>query len=116
LTLIVALSYSSRDEILRAVRSLAEDSRKGITDPGQIDETLFESRLDTAGIPDPDLVIRTSGEFRISNYLLWQSAYAEFFFAKELWPDFHRQEYYRALLDYTKRERRFGKTSEQVTP
>lgn len=115
MTLVVALSYSSRDEILRAVRAIARDSRDTKTDPEQIDEALFESRLDTAGIPDPDLVIRTSGEFRISNYLLWQSAYAEFYFAKELWPDFHRQEYYHALLDYTKRERRFGKTSEQVS-
>lgn len=115
MTLIVALSYSSRDEILRAIRAIARDSRDAKADPEQIDEAFFESRLDTAGIPDPDLVIRTSGEFRISNYLLWQSAYAEFYFAKEFWPDFHRQEYYRALLDYTKRERRFGKTSEQVT-
>lgn len=115
MTLIVALSYSSRDEILRAIRTIARDSRDAKADPEQIDEAFFESRLDTAGIPDPDLVIRTSGEFRISNYLLWQSAYAEFYFAKEFWPDFHRQEYYRALLDYTKRERRFGKTSEQVT-
>ncbi len=114
MTLIVALSYSSRDEILRAVRSIAKDSRDAKLDPLQIDEAFFEARLDTAGIPDPDLVIRTSNEYRISNYLLWQSAYAEFYFAPELWPDFKRQEYYRALLEYTKRERRFGKTSEQL--
>lgn len=115
LTLVVALSYGSRDEILRAARSLAVDAAAGKVNAAEIDKALFESRLDTVGIPDPDLIIRTSGEHRISNYLLWQSAYAEFFFAPELWPDFHRQEYYRALMDYTKRERRFGKTSEQVT-
>jgi undecaprenyl diphosphate synthase len=115
LTLIVALSYGSRDEILRAVHSLAKDVKSGSLDPDDINETLFEARLDTVGIPDPDLIIRTSGEYRISNYLLWQSAYAEYFFAEELWPDFHKQEYYKALLSYTQRERRFGKTSEQVS-
>ncbi len=115
MTLIVALSYGSRDEILRAVHTLAEDVKSGELEPNDINETLFESRLDTADIPDPDLMIRTSGEYRISNYLLWQSAYAEFYFAEELWPDFHRQEYYKALLSYTQRERRFGKTSEQVS-
>ena len=115
LTLVVALSYGSRDEILRAVHSIAEDVKDGKIDLGDINETLFGNRLDTAEIPDPDLMIRTSGEYRISNYLLWQSAYAEFYFAEELWPDFHRQEYYKALLSYTQRERRFGKTSEQVS-
>jgi undecaprenyl diphosphate synthase len=115
LTLVVALSYGSRDEILRAVRGLANEAKDGKLDPVDIDEALLGSRLDTADIPDPDLVIRTSGEYRISNYLLWQSAYAEFYFAKELWPDFHRQNYYKALMSYTKRERRFGKTSEQVS-
>ena len=115
LTLVVALSYGSRDEILRAVHSLAEDVKSGELEPSDINETLLGSRLDTADIPDPDLIIRTSGEYRISNYLLWQSAYAEFYFADELWPDFHRQEYYKALLSYTQRERRFGKTSEQVS-
>ena len=115
LTLVVALSYGSRDEILRAVRTLANDAKDGKLDPNDIDEALFGSRLDTADIPDPDLVIRPSGEYRISNYLLWQSAYAEFYFDNVLWPDFHTQEYYKALLSYTKRERRFGKTSEQVS-
>lgn len=115
LTLVVALSYGSRDEILRAVKTIANDVKDGKLDPNDIDETLFGSRLDTADIPDPDLVIRPSGEFRISNYLLWQSAYAEFYFDDVLWPDFHTQEYYKALLSYTKRERRFGKTSEQVS-
>ncbi len=114
MTLVIALSYGSRNEILRAVRSLATDVQSGKLSPDKINETLFESRLDTHDIPDPDLIIRTSGEYRISNYLLWQSAYAEYFFAQELWPDFHRQEYYKALLSYTQRERRFGKTSEQV--
>ena len=115
LTLVVALSYGSRDEILRAVHILAEDVKSGELESSDINETLFGSRLDTADIPDPDLMIRTSGEYRISNYLLWQAAYAEFYFAEELWPDFHRQEYYKALLSYTQRERRFGKTSEQVS-
>ena len=115
LTLVVALSYGSRDEILRAVHSLTEDVKSGKLEPSDINETLLGSRLDTADIPDPDLIIRTSGEYRISNYLLWQSAYAEFYFAQELWPDFHRQEYYKALLSYMQRERRFGKTSEQVS-
>ncbi|MBW6458068.1 MAG: isoprenyl transferase [FCB group bacterium] len=115
LTLVVALSYGSRDEILRATRSLAEDVRDGKFAPDEINEALFESRLDTRGIPDPDLIIRTSGEYRISNYLLWQSAYAEYYFAPELWPDFHRPKYYQAIMTYTQRERRFGKTSEQVT-
>ena len=115
LTLVVALSYGSRDEILRAVHSLAEDVKRGELEPSDINETLLGSRLDTVDIPDPDLIIRTSGEYRISNYLLWQSAYAEFYFAQELWPDFHRQEYYKALLSYMQRERRFGKTSEQVS-
>ena len=115
LTLVVALSYGSRNEILRAVHSLAEDVKRGELEPSDINETLLGSRLDTADIPDPDLIIRTSGEYRISNYLLWQSAYAEFYFAQELWPDFHRQEYYKALLSYMQRERRFGKTSEQVS-
>lgn len=115
LTLVVALSYGGQDEILRAVRSLVSDAEEGKIRAGEIDKALFESRLDTVGIPDPDLIIRTSGEHRFSNYLLWQSAYAEFYIAPELWPDFHRQEYYKALMDYTKRERRFGKTSEQLT-
>ena len=115
LTLVVALSYGSRDEILRATKSIALDLRDGKIAPDDIDETLFGSRLDTADIPDPDLIIRTSGEYRISNYLLWQAAYAEFYFAEELWPDFHGREYYKALQDYMMRERRFGKTSEQVS-
>ena len=115
LTLVVALSYGSRDEILRAVNTLAAEVKNGNLEPGDIDESTLGSRLDTADIPDPDLIIRTSGEYRISNYLLWQAAYAEFYFAEELWPDFHRQNYYKALMSYTKRERRFGKTSEQVS-
>ncbi|MDZ7820800.1 MAG: undecaprenyl diphosphate synthase family protein [Candidatus Marinimicrobia bacterium] len=101
--------------MLRAARKLAEAALRGDLKPQEIDKTLFESHLDTRDIPDPDLIIRTSGEYRISNYLLWQSAYAEYYFATEYWPDFHRQEYYRALKTYMQRERRFGKTSEQVT-
>lgn len=115
LTLVVAISYGSRDEILRAVKELTEEALRGDLKPEDIDKALFESHLDTCDIPDPDLIIRTSGEYRISNYLLWQSAYAEYYFTEEFWPDFHRQEYYRAIKTYMQRERRFGKISEQVT-
>ncbi|MCW8838077.1 MAG: polyprenyl diphosphate synthase, partial [Thiovulaceae bacterium] len=108
LTLIVALSYGSRDEMLRAVHSLAKDVKSGALDPNDINETLFESRLDTVGIPDPDLIIRTSGEYRISNYLLWQSAYAEFFFRNTLWPDFSAKELEKIIKEFKKIERRFG--------
>lgn len=115
LTFVVALSYGGRDEIMRAVRSIAEDVKQGKVEPETIDSKLLESRLDTSDIPDPDLVIRTSGEFRTSNYLLWQSAYAEYYIAEDYWPDFHKDKYYEAIRDYTQRERRYGKTSEQVT-
>jgi len=114
LTLIVALSYSSRWEILEAARKLAEDVTKGILVPSQIDESAFEKYLTTAGIPDPELMIRTSGELRISNFLLWQLAYTELYFSELLWPDFGKEDFYKAIIDYQKRERRFGKTSEQV--
>lgn len=114
LVLTLALSYSSRREIVHAARSLAVKVQNGDLKPEDIDETMFEDNLYTSGLPNPELLIRTSGEYRISNYLLWQIAYAELYFTAKLWPDFRREDLYEAILDYQKRERRFGKTSEQV--
>lgn len=103
-----AISYSGRDEIVRAIKRIIE---QGI--PNQkIDESLVTSFMDTAGVPDPDLIIRTSGEQRLSNFLIWQAAYAEFYFTPTLWPDFTEEEFTEAILDYQKRQRRFGKVSE----
>jgi len=104
LLLVSALSYGGRDEIVHAVRSILRD---GIA-PEDVDERLVSRYLYTAGIPDPDLIIRTSGEMRLSNFLLWQSAYSEFYFTETLWPDFDRDEFMHALEEYEKRERRFG--------
>ena len=114
LNLIVALSYSSRWEIKEAAKKIAEDVKKGILELNSIDESLFEKYLSTKGIPDPDLMIRTSGEMRISNFLLWQMAYTELYISEILWPDFGKEDLYKAIIDYQGRERRFGKTSEQV--
>jgi undecaprenyl diphosphate synthase len=114
LNLIIAMSYSSRWEITRAARKISSDAKNGIIDPDSINEDDFEKYLTTYGIPDPELVIRTSGELRISNFLLWQVAYAEFYFTDILWPDFGKDDFYNAIIDFQKRERRFGKTSEQV--
>ncbi len=114
LTLVVALSYSSRWEILEAARKLAKEVSNGTLSPENINDEKFEKYLTTYGIPDPELMIRTSGELRISNFLLWQLAYAELYFTEILWPDFGRDEFYKAIIDYQKRERRFGKTSEQI--
>jgi undecaprenyl diphosphate synthase len=114
LNLILALSYSSRWEILNAVKKLADDIKHAKIEPTQITNELFEQYLNTAGIPDPELLIRTSGEYRISNYLLWQIAYSELYFTPTLWPDFRREHLYEALADFQCRERRFGKISEQV--
>jgi undecaprenyl diphosphate synthase len=114
LTLIIALSYSSRWEILNAARKLASDVKNDLIEPEAIMEDDFEKYLTTFGIPDPELLIRTSGELRISNFLLWQLAYTELYFTELLWPDFSKDEFYKALIDFQKRERRFGKTSEQV--
>ena len=114
LTLIIALSYSSRWEILNATRKLAADVKNGHIEPEAIVEDDFEKYLTTYGIPDPELLIRTSGELRISNFLLWQLAYTELYFTELLWPDFSKDEFYKAIIDFQKRERRFGKTSEQV--
>ncbi len=115
LNLIVALSYSSRWEIIEAVKKIARDVKKGIIDNEQITNNVFESYLNTAEIPDPELLIRTSGEYRVSNYLLWQIAYTELYFTPTLWPDFRREHFYKAIADYQCRERRFGKISEQIT-
>lgn len=114
MTLILALSYSSKWEIVRAVKQIAEDVKDGKLQISDINEELFSSKLCTAGIPDPELMIRTSGEHRISNFLLWQLSYAEFYFTEKLWPDFRKNDLYEAIYDYQNRERRFGKTSEQV--
>ena len=104
----VALNYGSRDEILRAVQRIAEDVKMGKLESSQITEEKFSSFLDTKGIPDPDLLIRTSGEERLSNFLLWQLAYTEFYFTDVLWPDFNKAELEKAIAYYNKRDRRFG--------
>ena len=114
LVLTLALSYSSRGEIVQAAKKLAAKVQSGELQPADIDEKMFEDNLYTGGMPNPELLIRTSGEYRISNYLLWQIAYAELYFTAKLWPDFRREDLYEAILDYQKRERRFGMTSEQV--
>lgn len=114
MTLILALNYGSHDEILQAVRKIADDVRQGIIEPPAITEERFADYLHTKGIPDPDLLIRTSGEYRLSNFLLWQSAYAEFYFTETLWPDFREENLVEAILEYQKRERRFGLTSDQL--
>lgn len=104
----VALNYGGRDEIMRSIKKMMSDCIDGKINRGQIDEKLFETYLDTKEIPDPDLLIRTSGEQRISNFMLWQLAYSEFYFTDVLWPDFTKEELYQAILWYNKRERRFG--------
>lgn len=114
LVLTLALSYSSRREIVQAARALAVKVEKGELKAADVDEEMFAKHLHTADMPDPELLIRTSGEYRISNYLLWQIAYAELYFTDKLWPDFRREDLYEAILDYQKRERRFGLTSEQI--
>ena len=115
LNLVVALSYSSRWEITEAARRISSDVKNGILLPEKITEDDFEKYLTTSGIPDPELMIRTSGELRISNFLLWQLAYSELYFTEKLWPDFGKDDFYTAIIDFQKRERRFGKTSEQVS-
>ncbi len=115
MTLVLALNYSGKWEILKAAKKLAVKAKEGILVPDQIDETIFSNELSTVGIPDPELLIRTSGETRLSNFLLWQLAYSEFYFTEEFWPDFKKESLYTAILDYQKRERRFGKTSEQIS-
>ena len=114
LTLCMCLSYSSRWELTETVRKLAQQCESGQLSAEKINEGIVTSALNTAGIPDPDLLIRTGGERRISNFLLWQIAYSELYFTPTLWPDFDKEAYVEALLDYQRRERRYGMTSEQV--
>ena len=104
----IAINYGGRDEIERAVKKLADDARKGVLPEGRVTGEIFERYLDTAGIPDPDLMIRTSGEQRISNFLLWQMAYTEYYFTDVAWPDFHKEELLEAIREYDRRNRRFG--------
>ena len=113
LVLTLALSYGARDEILRATRQLAAEVEQGKLATAEIDERRFSEALDTAGLPDPDLLIRTSGEMRISNFLLWQLAYAELYFTDVLWPDFTADQLHLALKDFAARQRRFGLTAQQ---
>ena len=115
LTLVLALSYSSKWEIINAIKQIAVDVKNGEIDSEEISEKNIEHYLCTKNIPDPELMIRTSGEHRISNFLLWQLAYAEFYFTETLWPDFRKEDLFTAILNYQNRERRFGKTSEQLT-
>ncbi|MDO4519003.1 MAG: isoprenyl transferase [Eubacteriales bacterium] len=110
----IALNYGSRDEIKRAVRKLAKDVENGELKPEEIEESTIESYLDTAGIPDPDLLIRTSGEQRLSNYLLWQLAYTEFYFTDVAWPDFGKKELIEAIEKYNGRDRRYGGVKEDT--
>lgn len=114
MTLVLALNYSAKWEILRGVQRLAEKAARGQVKPSEITEDMFETELTTAGMPDPELMIRTSGETRISNFLLWQLAYAEFYFTTTYWPDFKKNDFYKAILSYQNRERRFGMISEQI--
>ncbi len=114
LTLVLALSYSSRWEITEAMRQIAQEVKDGKLAPEQVTDATITSHLATSFMPDPELLIRTSGEYRISNYLLWQIAYSELYFTDTLWPDFGKEEFYKAIVDYQGRERRFGKTSEQL--
>ena len=114
LNLILALNYGSRQEIISAVNNIVYDIKKGSLDSNSIDEKIFSSYLDTNNCPDPDLLIRTSGELRISNFLLWQSAYTEMYLTNTYWPSFRENELFTAIFDFQNRERRFGKTSEQL--
>jgi undecaprenyl diphosphate synthase len=112
--LVVALSYSSRWEISEACRKIARSVKEGVLSADKITEDTVTENLETSGIPDPELMIRTSGEKRISNFLLWQLAYTELYFTEKLWPDFGKEDFYKAIADFQKRERRYGKTSEQI--
>ena len=115
MVLTLALNYSGRWDILQASKRLANDAKSGKIDSQSIDENLFSSYLSTAQMPDPDFLIRTSGEHRLSNFLLWELSYAEFYFTDVFWPAFSKDEFYRAILDFQNRERRFGKISEQLS-
>ncbi|GAA6771019.1 hypothetical protein AAGS39_17640 [Flavobacterium sp. CGRL2] len=114
LTLTLALSYGSREELVNAVKAISDKVKNNIISIDTIDDSIINEHLYTQNLPDVDLLIRTSGEHRISNFLLWQIAYAELYFTNVLWPDFKDQDLYEAIISYQKRERRFGKTSEQI--
>lgn len=114
-TVILALSYSAKWELTQAMKNIAKGIQQGNIQLDAINEDLITSHLSTKGIPDPDILVRTGGELRISNFLLWQIAYSELYFTEELWPDFNEESLYRAIIDFQNRERRFGKTSEQVS-
>ncbi|MDD4745958.1 MAG: isoprenyl transferase [Salinivirgaceae bacterium] len=114
LKLVLALSYSSRWEVIKAVKSIASDIKTNKITPNDIDESLFQQYLETSNMPDPELLIRTSGELRLSNFLLYQMAYSELYFTEKLWPDFRKEDFYNAIYDFQHRERRFGKISEQL--
>lgn len=116
MTLTIALSYGAREELIQAVKKISNKVKNNIISEEAIDESIINQHLYTHNLPDVDLVIRTSGEHRISNFLLWQIAYAEFYFTDVLWPDFTEYNLYEAIISYQKRERRFGKTSEQIIP
>ena len=115
LTFTIAINYGSRDEITRSVKKIAQKVKDGEVAPEEITEEMIASNLDTDFLPDPDLLIRTCNEQRVSNFLLWQLAYSELYFTPKYWPDFRKADFYEAILNYQHRERRFGKTSEQVT-
>ncbi len=114
LNLVIAVSYSGRWEITSAVKKIVKDVRAGNLDPEHIDDSVFESYLNTSTIPDPELLIRTSGEKRISNFMLWQLAYTELYFTPVLWPDFRKEHFYEAILDFQRRDRRFGRVGDQA--
>lgn len=115
MTLVIAISYSSRWELTNAAQQLAQKIKAGELNPEDIDENSFSQHLNTHFMPDPELLIRTGGELRLSNYLLWQCAYSELYFCDTFWPDFNEEDFCKAIYDYQQRERRFGKTSEQVS-
>ena len=114
MTLVLALNYSGRWDIAKATRNLADQVQQGLINPEDISPEMISENLSTAGMPDPELLIRTSGEARISNFLLWELAYAELYFTPVFWPDFRKPDFYQAIVDYQQRERRFGKISEQI--
>lgn len=112
--LFLALSYSGRWEIVDAIKKIAQKVQQGRLDPDQITEKMLSDNMNAPDLPDPELLIRTSGEYRTSNFLMWQTAYTELFFSEKLWPDFRKEDLYEAIIDFQHRERRFGKTSEQI--
>lgn len=116
MTLILALNYSAKWEMVQAAKKIAQHTQSGKLSPEDITEDIFAENLSTAGVPDPELLIRTSGEHRLSNFLLWQIAYAELYFTPIFWPDFRKEHLHQAIIDFQNRERRFGKISEQMTP